>query len=429
MPHDYRQGPVLEEVARAAVPSRGWIKGYVNWASTATDANLAYHILGGLVALGQTVPINYTVPFGMPIATPIFALLIGASTDARKSRAIELCDHIVSQSTPKRVGIAPGSAEAVIDELEHNNQQVVFISEYAAFLAQTERGYANAIKTRWTQAYDGQRIGRVKANKKQISVETPRLTVFAGCAPGYVEKHTEPVDWSEGFFARHTVVVAKRERYIKTPQPDDARRVQLIDYAKTLAATDAFTGEGLGPCAGFTPDAMAVRSEWEDRLRELQIEYNHLVNLPALGRAPVMAIKIAALIAWDWGYSRRGMEWRIDDEIMLAAIRIVDLHVQSTIMLGEWLAPTDAMRDRRRVLAMINAHPIRRGALIRKAQLLKREADWILGTLVEEGTIKVAHTHNGEPYYSVVPEEDRPPDVLDLSLLSNIPEVDPNDYN
>ena len=77
--HDYRVGAILEEQARAAIPDRGWLKGYVNWASQACDANLAYHLVSGLAVLTQSVPIEYSIPFGgLSVFTPIFGLLVGS---------------------------------------------------------------------------------------------------------------------------------------------------------------------------------------------------------------------------------------------------------------------------------------------------------------------------------------------------------------
>jgi hypothetical protein len=394
-------GPILEEQAIAAIPQQGWLKGYVKWASQATDANLAYHLVAGLTVLSQSVPIDYCVPFGLSIYMPIYGLLVGNSTDSRKSTAIELARRMVKLAMPDRHGAAFGSAESIVDELHANPQQIVFLPEYSSLLAQAEKGYANAIKTKLTEAYDSAPMSRRKANGKGVTVETPRLSLLCGIAPGYIEKHTEGVDWSEGFLARHFTILASRARYIETPVNNVAWEEQLVKYLQGLLAAGASAYEvgGYAPCDGLTPGAAKLRAEWQANVAKIAADVKHKEIAPGIGRASGMVLKAAGLLAWDWGRARTGFAWKIDDEAMAAALKIVDLHVQSVLAIGEWLAPDKAMRDRRRLLTLIDAKPIRRGALWTEAKMTKRDGTHLLETLIEENVIRVAHVVNGEPYY------------------------------
>lgn len=381
---------VTEEQARAATPERGWLKGYVRWAGAATDANLAYHLVSGLSVLSQSVPIDYGIPFGaLPIYCNMYGLLIGDSTDARKTTAVKLAARIAGAGLPERIGAEPGSAEAVVDELFYKPQQIVFIEEYGALLASTERGYATAIKTKWTQAYDGGRMARVKANKKGVVVDNPRLSLLAGGAPGYVERHTEPVDWTEGFLARHTTILANRERLIKKPMADRDLEDRLVTWLKAVGALDSYAPGGPGPCLGISDEAIDLFGAWTDGLAAIGRTGRNRMISPALSRATTMAIKVAGLLAWDWGTARTGGSWMLGAEEMCAATKIVDLHVQSVLEIGEWLAPDKAMRDRRKVLSLIGVDSVARSHVLSESQMLKRAFDDVIGTLLEERVIRL----------------------------------------
>lgn len=390
---------VTEEQARAATPERGWLKAYVKWAGAATDANLAYHLVSGLSVLSQSVPIDYGIPFGaLPIYCNMYSLLIGDSTDARKTTAVKLAARIASAGLPERIGAEPGSAEAVVDELFYKPQQIVFIEEYGALLASTERGYATAIKTKWTQAYDGGRMARVKANKKGVVVDNPRLSLLAGGAPGYVERHTEPVDWTEGFLARHTTILANRERLIKKPLADLDLENRLVTWLKAVGQLDSYSPGGPGPCLGISDEAIDLFSTWTDKLAAISRTGRNRMIAPALSRATAMAIKVAGLLAWDWGTARTGGSWQLGGEEMCAATKIIDLHVQSVLEIGEWLAPDKSMRDRRKVLALIDNDLVSRAHVLREAQMLKREFDNVISTLMDERMIHV-ESIDGQPWY------------------------------
>jgi hypothetical protein len=416
---------ITEAQARLAIPDRGWLKAYVKWGEGACDANIAYHIFAGLSVLTQSVPHDYHVPFGAErVYVPLYSLLVGDSTDARKSTVVKQALRITRAALPDRVGAEPGSSEAVVDELFYKPQQIVFITEYGATLASAEKSYATAIKTKWTQAYDMAPLGRVKANKKGVVVDAPRLSILAGCTPDYVERFTEPVDWTGGFMARHTTILANRERHIVNPVADADLENRLIEWLKAVAKVDAYSAEAsVGPCLGISPDAVRMRAAWSKKLDAIEKLGRNKSIAPAIHRGDTMTLKIAALLAWDWGVSRTGGSWEVTGELMAAAITIVDLHVQSVVEIGSWLAADKMMRWRRDVLALIDKKPTHRGHVIRESNLTKRDFDNIIGTLLDERTISSA-VIDSETYYArasgvFAKHADRPetrPDPSDVTL-------------
>ncbi len=417
---------ITEKQAVAAVPKRpSFIRDYVRWAARSTDANVAYHIVAAITLLAQAVPLDFSVPFGRPVHTNIFGLLIGPSTLARKTAAISLAESVLQIALPENVGEQPGSPEGLIDALCERPQQLIFWGEYGAFLAGAERGYQMPIKTRLTEAYDSNPIGRKKANGKGVRVDNPRLSILAGVAPGYAERHSELVDWTEGFFARHLTVFAQRERYFAVPSYDPVTRDALAAMLRGYADPHRTMTGGPGPCQGFSKDAQEYWTTWQHAVERLAMDSPHRPTAPALGRAPMMALKVAALLAFDFGHARNGGPWHIELDDVVYATRIVDLHIASVLEIGDRLAVDRDMRDRRRLLAEIGRKPIRFGAVIKLAGFTKRRAKELLETLQEEGTVRqVKLTGVDEPCLQLVPDDERPEAHPEAPVVVPIPAAD-----
>lgn len=402
---------ITEAEVVAALPKRDcFLRDYVRWAARAADANIAYHLLGGLMCLTQAVPPEYGVPFGKIVHPNLYGLVVGPSTLSRKSVAITFSQSVMDGALPERLGDMPGSPEGLIDSLAQNQQQIIYYQEYGAFLSSSERGYLMPVKTRLTDLYDGTPVGRSKANGKGVKVERPRLSIFAGVAPGYLERHTEIVDWTEGFLARHLTFYAKRERYFAIPaytpgvqEQVVARLKQITDVHRTMQALTV-------PASGWTPGAVKWWTEWQRGVEKLAVSNPTRMIAPAIGRAPAMALKVAALLAFDFRDGACEAGWEISEEEILYASKIVDLHVKSVLEIGDLVATDRDMRDRRKLLHEIGDRPIRFGSAIKQAAMTKRRGREILETLEEEGTVRRVNLAGvGEPVYVRVSEADQAP--------------------
>jgi hypothetical protein len=417
---------ITEREVLDAIPKRRcFLREYAKYAAGCTDANLAYHVAGALTLLSQTVPITFFVPYGHPLYLNIYALAVGPSTLSRKSAAITVARRVLEAALPDRVANMPGSPEGLVDSLDSTPQQAIFYSEFGSLLSASERGYLMPLKTRLTEAYDCTPIGRQKANGKGVNAKTPRLSIFAGIAPGYLERHTEDVDWTEGFLARFLTFYAARQRYYEEPIFDEHGETRVAAWLKGYFEGWSTMQGTAGKCLGLADGgARTWWREWQKRIEDLSQHGPNRPTRPALARAPAMAMKIAGLLGWDFGDARNGNEWRLDEEMIVHATRVVDLHVESVLEIGAMLATDRDMRNRRKVLDAVtqwykrHSSAIPLGQVLALAQITKRTARDLIDTLVEEGAIQFVNVEGSAAQHFV-------PASADPSLLVGASVVDP----
>lgn len=393
---------ITESDVAAALPPAGFLRDYVYYASRCTDAHAAFHLNAGLVLLAQACPIDYHFPFGQPIYSNLFGLAVGLSGD-RKSASISVARDVLSEAIPSGCGEVPGSREALIDGLKVNPRQAIFYSEFGSFLASADRSIYTPMKTTFTEAWDASPLGRTQVKKQGTEAKTPRLSLLAGCTPDYLERHTEASDWMGGFMARFLCMFVKRERNYSVPPGDPVNRPRVVAKLKDLDATQNPVVRG--QCLGFDP---AARAEWDVFYHEMDTFESPNEAAGAVRRAPSQTLKIALLLAWDYGQARSGMDWYITPAELRPAIAITKFHTDSVLRVGDHLAPDQNMRDRRRVLDAIGESPRALGAIMRESKLLKRRVGELLETLMEEGyVVPVVAVEHAGLWYRRVPEHVR----------------------
>ena len=385
------------EVDALPLPANTFLANYIRYASACTDAHKAYHVVCGLGALAQTVNVDYSFPFGSPMFSHVYGLCIGKSTESRKSAGIGIATKLVEDAVPGALGEVPGSKENLIDALRMQPRQLIAYGEFGSFLASAERGYMMPLKTTYTEAWDGASIGRglVRKSKEQTEAKNPRLSLLCGSTLDFLERHTEPADWTGGFMSRFLVMYPDRERtWARPPGAQPGTREALVKQLAEYNASSTFEigVTKWGPCQGFTRDADIMWTEWYHALGRRASESNANEVAGGIARTHAHALKVAMLLAWDAGIPRHGQPWYLPDWILRPALMIADLHIRSLLRVGENLAASKDMRDRQTVFAAIEAVPKLLGPIIRKSKLLKRRTVEIIETLIEEGVVVTDNT-------------------------------------
>jgi len=201
-----------------------------------------------------------------------------------------------------------------------------------------------------------------------------------------MERHTEPVDWTGGFLGRFLTFHAKNERDWPMQPPDPPGRPALV---KRLSVFSDLEQLGMvSECRGYSPSARKLWDEWYyDCQRRAGASVRE--TRAAIARAFGMAHKICLLLAWDFGDARRGEPWYVTEEHLVYAIKIIELHIQSVLEIGDSLAPSKDLRDRIAILQIVGDEPMTLGQIITKSKVgLKRRVQDLLGTLEEENMLK-----------------------------------------
>ena len=374
---------ISEAEVWAALPQTGFVRSYVEYASQCTDANIAYHLAGALTCLTQTVPIDYCVPYASPLWGNLYTMIVGDSSKSRKTASINIARRVMHDAIPGCVGEIPGSQEGLYESLRAQQRMVLLYGEWGEFLAKAEEGYMLALKTAFTNLWDGIPIGRALANSRKGPINDPRLSLLCGVATDLLERHTEQADWTGGFLARFLTIHAEPEREFATPPIDDVqKRLQITAWLKQLAnpATPP------GPCLWLDPAGEKMWNDWYESMRPLRTGANRRAAA-ACARTTSIAAKLAILLAWDIGQARTGQPWHVGVTELESALKIADLHLKSVIELGERITGSRDMRDRALVLRFISDMPTPIGYIIRQADLLKKRVKEIIDTLLEERAV------------------------------------------
>lgn len=381
---------ISEDAVEAALPpasSGSFLRNYVlDYAQHCTDAHMSYHLLGGLTALAQSAPIDLSFPFGMPMYSNVYGLCVGRSSDARKSAAISVVREVLDHAIPGAVGEVPGSKENLVDTLKKNPRQLIMYPEFGSFLSATERSsYLTPLKTAYTEAWDGSPLGRGLVKKQDTEAKFPRLSLLAGSTLEYLERHTELADWTGGFMARFIVMYADRQRLATVPPGHPEAKARVTAHLQFLSSQAVF-GIPRGLCRGFSSDARAMWDDWYRNIVATSRSIEETAGLVA--RSHSHCLRIALLLAWDYGQARTGHDWHVTPAELEPAIRITELHLKSVQRVGANLSGSKDMRDRRTVLRAIKHTPLSLGDIVSHSRLLLRRVKEVIETLSEEGLVE-----------------------------------------
>lgn len=387
---------LTETEAVSAVPPSGFIHDYVLHALKQTTSPLCYHLGVGLSILSSTCPLDYGMNYAGRLRANMFALLVGRSGEDQKSSALGIGRDLLFEAASPLVGDFPGSPEGLIDSLARSPSQCIPISEFGRFLASAQRGYFEPIKALLADLWDCHSIQRAKANGKSVRVDDPRLSVIAACSIPYLEKYTLAEDWSGGFMGRWCVMYGRRERI----DPDPAGDMTAFESLGEFLRTRALVPSG-GWCAGLTPAAKKLWSEWFFDITERQLP-DQIVGVRS--RAPTMARKAALLYAWDWGHPCSGQPWYMDVPELEYGIKFAELHVKSVLGLSEVIADHPDARLRRSVIEAVDL----KGGVATIGQILgvlkmrRKPVAESLDALCEEGRLRRINVGSGYVYESQV---------------------------
>lgn len=374
--------PLTEREVVECLPRdpNSFLSNYVRWAAPQTDAPIAYHLATGLALLSITAPKNLIVRglAGPRTFANLFALIVGRSGEDRKSTCTKLGVDLLTEVAPDLVAPEPGSEPGFVDQLHIQNPQLLHYDEFGSFLQRARDGYFAELKTRYNQAADCSVISRKKANGKGVTIDEPRVTIVAAVADVYLGDFTDAGDWSGGFMRRWLVMHANRERLMSVgPAPDAELTSWLQNEIRWRSVHET------GRCVGWTPEVATLWDEWFNdvsnrRLPELIIGARSVV--------PTIAAKTALLLAWDYGAARSLEPWELTLAEIVPAICVAELHLKSVVSLAEIVADSRDMKDRRKVLHACMV-PRTFGQILVESKMLKRRANEILETLLEEGTV------------------------------------------
>lgn len=374
-----------------------FISRYCQYAETQTAGNLGYSLGIALALTAAVAPSNLSLDGPKGATSPnIYTLIVGPSGEGEKSLTIDVGEKVLMEVIPDIRGDDPTSDEALLKALQERSQQIWIYGELATFLSKTAgldtRG--RGIRDAFMEAYDGKSKRRRYSKGPAVHAENPRPVFLGACTPRHLEDHTSWNDWEAGFVSRFLIFYGVKERKLLYPARDDytrSLRTYLCSWMRWSSETVA--GESLGLDERAKRRWKTWDKEIEDRMRATRDERLKGV----ISRARLMSVKSALLVAWGTGAGCLE-PWVLHEDTLNVGIEIAMLALGSALELSENIAPTEQMREQRRVFNAIGEQWTAYGDVLREANLTKRKSAEYIETLMEQGVITMT-TQNAAVYF------------------------------
>jgi hypothetical protein len=378
----------------------GFIRRYCAFAEQQVSSHLGYHLATALCMAAVASPTNLIgVGFKAPTRVNLYGIIVGSSGDAEKTLAINVGLRILSESVPALLGPDPTAEETLSKILSTRPSQLFVYPELAMFLSKTAGGTANqrgsSLRDGFMGTFDGFSYTREYSKGQQVEVLNPRVSFLGACTPRHLEDYTIALDWEGGFLNRFFIMYGERERDISSPTPDPAVEAWLRGYLTWSGGCEA------AECLGLTPEAEACWTTWKKEffLKHQAIHKDERVK-GLVARSRLIAAKVATLLSWTLG--RGTTPWRIEEDVMQAAVATAELHLRSALALVVRIAPNHEMREQGAVLRACGEGEWRAlGDILRDCYLPMRKAKIYIDTLLEMGVLTTC-VQDVTAYYRVV---------------------------
>jgi len=421
---------ISEKQVWAALPSSGFLRSYVSWASRWTGAPVGFHTIAGLCLLSQTVPTDYSFPWASPLRMNFYGLLVGPSGMGGKGRSIGIAREVLTPAVPAAEMEQPGSPQGCSESLS-GKPQIIFYDEFGDFLEKTKVGQLSALRTTFTNLYDCAKVGNKlvdRPGKRKLEAQpNPRLSLLGGVTPAFLEEFGSKTDWDGGFMSRFFTIYATSER---KPPSDFQGREERDHLVTLLSALASDTGGGredlfnarpaLCPCGGWSTDAVTLWDEWMEEKDRIAARSPPLIS-GAIDRASACIVKIAMLLAWDRGDARERVRWFLPADLLSHAIALTSLHLESITEVAAGLVFDRDARDERDMFRAIGTTPTLHRKALRDSGLSARRGAETIRTLMEKGRIQSVNGGDGEVRYVQIPD---PSNVIPFKPLVRIVDED-----
>lgn len=381
----------LKELVEASIPPSGWLRSYVDYASSLTDAPKVFHLFSGLSLLGSVVGRRAWVPgFGGSSLYPnLWTVILAPSSAYRKSTAIGIASDLM-----KEAGIAtlPNefSRESLVRMLASDPHSTFVWSEFGSALGLLEKEYMAGCKDMLADLYDCPSDYRRQLSQEKLEVRNPYLSMLAaGNIDWMLDKKNLAGDLRGGFLARILYVpYTSKDTEMDMPGTvDPFQRARLIGMLRDLQDR--------------SPEEFAI-DHLTDMSRELSEQLDaeagkseYLIELSAaFARYKVAVLKLALLYSisvgcWGEPVPRECMGWAIN-AIYLIKEAMSDIVSSVPMNRGDQIL-VEVMTKMRQLHARGDAW-ISKSDLCRYTHRKSREITEVVDTLLEMGKIREKDT-------------------------------------
>jgi hypothetical protein len=367
-----------------------WLRNYVEYARSITDAPLAFHVAGGLAAMAGAVGSNvwWRGGGGREQWPNLYLLLLAPSGIFRKSTSVDIPMNLLAKASPGSLLDREFTPERFIRNLADQPTSVLKESEFASLLERMKSNYMQGMKQRLTDLFDCQDSydrtlqGASGGRGERISIVRPALTILAASTLDWLVESLTETDMRSGFMPRFLFFAPTLKEaepaggYLAEPdRPLENWLVKTLAQMSGMARRQISFAPSRRRIVGWNTDNSAVveGGQTPDELLGLYSRLGHHLG------------KIAALLS-------------VSDDGIRSEYAVAEDTAERAIALMEWiLAGTGRVFEERVVFSKFELQAqkalrfigggIERGALLKKMKCPASELDRLLMTLKDRGEI------------------------------------------
>ena len=344
-----------------AAPTSGFLYDYLNYALQMTDPPPVYHVGAAIATLSATVARKAMLEIdfhdGTTAVQPLhmWIMLLGQSGDRKSTactRVLELAKDYTTEQGP-----TGGSPEAFYQWISLNPGGYFFFTEMASLFGLQQASYWQQGATFWNQLYDGDDfkrslMGQEKGKKGKkllnIEIEAPRVTLLGCATPSLLDATTRETDWTGGLIGRMLPFYAARDTLKHW-----ANRKNPVNEAKLAAQLgDLRIAIQNNIVVGVTAAARAEYEIWQTDVDERRGQFPERMQA-IVNRLPIHVLRVAGL------YALSTMSSDVDRDLMMRAINLGDMALDTVTQLGKMLTTDRIARLVKTVRTLLQNSPDR----------------------------------------------------------------------
>jgi len=367
-----------EEAIVADLASSGFLRAYVGWAARQTDAPKLFHVGAALctlsAGLGNRVRFR---TWGADVFPNLWMCLLAPSGFYRKSTAMRMPVKMLAEADPACLLPQDFSREKLVAHLGQRPEGLLVAPEFGELLAKLTRDYMAGTKEMLTALFDGENYERV-TQKERSRVKDPSITILTASTEDWIGDRVTAGDLRGGFLSRFLFLPARE----KGPRKGIGDGIDDGARAELAAAVGGRTR-----VAGVA-DFSKVKKRLDDWIYEFEEGVNQAPDPRLMGfysRAGTYVQKLA--VCFQVAEPEPGL--MISGECAEKAIRMWEyLSANVREVVTQRIATTRTEKQIRVVMEAIErVGTIDHTELLRQTNLLSRELEPVLATLIESARV------------------------------------------
>ena len=362
---------------------QGFLRDYISFAKTITDAPEEFHLGAGLTALSTACGSKIIYPgFGGRRQWPnLYTLLIAPSGLFRKSTAVGIAEDLIAEVDSDLILSGEQSREKFLSLLKTNPNVLYPISEFSAVLSMWNRDYSQGFKEIVVDLFDcRQEYSRQTLKDGKLTIIKPSLNILAASTLDWLKEKLTEGDMRGGLMGRFIVIpgITKGEDRGLNLNMDKAAQGKMVEFLRNLRAIEnswVDISKVLPEFNGWVKKAEKAISVDPELLGFQSRLASHTLKLAVLLAISeqVLPLKKYELSADNLNRAFILGKWLIDQATSLAETGFVKSRTEQQVQRLLSLAGQDGGIDRHQA--------------IRRTHLKSKEFDQIVQTAVERGEL------------------------------------------